>query len=82
MSSTFKKGDLIIDPYKGPGILLGRINLWEHFTDEQDCWVWEVEWSCNDTSYSIYCNINEDNLVRLIKSGEIKHYRCGEQNVE
>jgi len=79
---AFKKGDLIIDPYRGPGILLNRVNLWQNYTDEQHCWVWEVEWSRDDTSYTIdSCNINETNLIRLIENGIIKHYRKGGQGV-
>ena len=75
------KGDLIIDPYRGPGILLYRTNLWECYTDEQNCWVWEVEWSHHDTNYSICYNINELNLIRLVENGIIKHYKSGGHGV-
>ena len=79
---ALKRGDLIIDPYRGPGVLLSRINLWQNYTEEQDCWVWEVEWSHCNTSYSIVTgNINESNLIRLIRNGIIKHYKNGGQGV-
>ena len=81
-AAVLKRGDLIIDPYRGPGVLLNRINLWQNYTEEQDCWVWEVKWSCDDTSYSVVTgNINEANLIRLIKNGIIKHYKNGGQSV-
>ena len=80
--ASFKKGDLIIDPYKGAGILVNRCNIWQNFTEKQDCWVWEVEWSVPDTSYiSGLYNINEENLTRLVNNGIIKHYKNGESNV-
>jgi hypothetical protein len=83
---NLKKGDLIIDPYKGPGLLLHRVNLFESLPDSEDSWTWEVFWSNVNTSYYGTGGLkttlfNERDLIYLIQNDRIQYQDNGGRDV-